>query len=135
MSSDEVEKMKRDAELHADDDKKRRELIDEKNKADSLVYQVENAPAKPGTRCRRPTRRDPLAVEKLKKAKEGDDLNALKSAFSELEQAAHAMAAAQASRAQQGGGPGPGPQDGGQAPPQTGKKDGDDVVDAEFEVK
>jgi hypothetical protein len=42
------------------------------------------------------------------------------------------MAAAQA-RAQQGGGPGP--QDGGQAPPQAGKKDGDDVVDAEFEVK
>ena len=41
MSTDEVEKMKRDAELHADEDKKRRELIDEKNKADSLVYQVE----------------------------------------------------------------------------------------------
>ncbi|MGE5723221.1 MAG: molecular chaperone DnaK, partial [Sphingomonadales bacterium] len=41
MSSDEVEKMKRDAELHADEDKKRREFIDERNKADSLIYQVE----------------------------------------------------------------------------------------------
>jgi len=63
--------------------------------------------------------------------KDGDDLNALKSAFGELEQAAHAMAAAQASRSQ-GGGPGP---QGGPTPPTAGKKDGDDVVDAEFEVK
>jgi molecular chaperone DnaK len=71
------------------------------------------------------------SVEKLKKAKDGNDLNALKSAFGELEQAAHAMAMAQA-QAQQGASPGP--QGGGQAPP-TGKKEGDDVVDAEFEVK
>src|SRR5262249_24207781 len=41
LSGDEVEKMKRDAETHADEDRRRRELIDEKNKADSLVYQVE----------------------------------------------------------------------------------------------
>ena len=72
-------------------------------------------------------------MEKLKKAKDGDDLNALKNAFGELEQAAHAMAAAQQARSQ-GGGPGP---QGGPTPPTspTGKKDGDDVVYAEFEVK
>jgi molecular chaperone DnaK len=71
------------------------------------------------------------AVDKVKKAKEGDDLNALRSAFGELEQAAHAMAAAQQSRSQGGAGP----QGGGPTPPTAGKKDGDDVVDAEFEVK
>ncbi|HKA08630.1 MAG TPA: molecular chaperone DnaK [Gemmataceae bacterium] len=133
MSNDEVERMKRDAELHADEDKKRRELIDEKNKADSLVYQVEKMLREAGDKMSE-SDKAPItsAVEKLKKAKEGDDLNAIKNAFGELEQAAHAMAAAQA-RAQQGGGPGP--EGAGQAPPQTGKKDGDDVVDAEFEVK
>ena len=71
------------------------------------------------------------AVEKLKKAKDGDDLNALKSG----------LRRAGASGPRDGDDAGqrsarrcrPGPQ-GGQAPP-TGKKDGDDVVDAEFEVK
>ncbi|HJZ93735.1 MAG TPA: Hsp70 family protein, partial [Gemmataceae bacterium] len=135
LSTDEVEKMKRDADLHADEDKKRRELIDEKNKADSLIYQVEKMLREAGDKIP-DSDKAPItaAVEKLRKAKDGDDLNAIKNAFGELEQAAHAMAAAQASRAQQGGGGG-GPQGGGQAPPQTGKKDGDDVVDAEFEVK
>jgi molecular chaperone DnaK len=134
LSTDEVEKMKRDADLHADEDKKRRELIDEKNKADSLIYQVEKMLREAGDKIP-DSDKAPItaAVEKLRKAKDGDDLNAIKNAFGELEQAAHAMAAAQASRAQQGGGGAP--QGGGQAPPQTGKKDGDDVVDAEFEVK
>lgn len=132
MSNDEVEKMKRDAELHADEDKKRRELIDERNKADSLIYQVEKMLKDAGDKVSEANKAPILAsVEKLKKAKDGNDLNALKSAFGELEQAAHAMAMAQA-QAQQGGGPGP--QAGGQTPP-TGKKEGDDVVDAEFEVK
>ncbi|HEX3150380.1 MAG TPA: molecular chaperone DnaK [Gemmataceae bacterium] len=131
MSADEVEKMKRDADLHADEDKRRRELIDEKNKADSLVYQVEKMLKETGDKMS-DADKAPItaAVEKVKKAKEGDDLNALKSAFGELEQAAQAMAMAQA-KAQQAGGPGP--QGAGQGPPTAGKPD--DVVDAEFEVK
>ncbi|MSR51667.1 MAG: molecular chaperone DnaK [Gemmataceae bacterium] len=129
MSNEEVEKMKRDAELHADEDKKRREFIDEKNKADSLVYQVEKMLNDAGDKVSEANKAPIVAaVEKLKKAKEGSDLNALKSAFSELEQAAQAMAQA---NAQQSAG---GPDAGGQAPP-TAKKDADDVVDAEFEVK
>jgi molecular chaperone DnaK len=130
MSADEVEKMKRDADLHADEDKRRREFIDEKNKADSLVYQVEKMLKETGDKMS-DADKAPItaAVEKVKKAKDGDDLNALKSAFGELEQAAQAMAMAQA-KAQQGG---PGPQAGGPTPPTGGKPD--DVVDAEFEVK
>src|SRR4051812_7119284 len=132
LSSDEVEKMKRDAEVHADEDKRRRELIDEKNKADSLIYQVEKTLRDAGDKLSEADKA-PItsAVEKLKKAKEGDDLNALRSAFGELEQAAQAMAMAQA-RAQQGGGSGPQP-GAGPTPPTGGKPD--DVVDAEFEVK
>jgi molecular chaperone DnaK len=133
MSNEEVEKMKRDAELHADEDKQRRELIDEKNKADSMIYTVEKTLADAGDKLSDADKAPIVsAVDKLRKAKEGEDLNALKSAFGELEQSAHAMTAMMQAKAGGQGGPGGAP--GGQQPP-TGKKDGDDVVDAEFEVK
>ena len=110
--------MSRDAESHADEDKKRRELIDDRNEADSLVYQVEKMLKEAGDKMPEADKAPiTAAVEKLKKAKDGDDLNAIKSAFGDLEQAAHAMAAAQARAQQGGGGPGPGPQEGGQTPP------------------
>ena len=133
INADEVEKMKRDAELHADEDKQRREMVDEKNKADSMIYTVEKMLKDAGDKMS-DADKAPItsAVEKLKKAKDGTDLNALKSAFGELEQATHAMTAAMQAKAQAGG-PGPGT-DGGHTPP-TGAGKGDDVVDAEFEVK
>ena len=85
ISADEVEKMKRDAELHADEDKKRRELIDEKNKADSLIYSVEKTLKESGNKLS-DANKAPIvaAVEKLE-GQEGEDRNALRSAFSELE--------------------------------------------------
>ena len=133
INADEVEKMKRDAELHADEDKQRREMVDEKNKADSMIYTVEKMLKDAGDKMS-DADKAPItsAVEKLKKAKDGTDLNALKSAFGELEQATHAMTAAMQAKAQAGGSD-PGT-DGGHTPP-TGAGKGDDVVDAEFEVK
>ena len=131
MSKDEVEKMKRDAELHADEDKKKREFADARNEADSLIYPVEKMLKEAGDKMSEADKAPiTAAVEKVKKAKEGDDLNAMKSAFGELEQAAHAMAMAQA-KAQQGR---PRPRSRPDAPP-TGEQGGDDVIDAEFEVK
>jgi molecular chaperone DnaK len=131
MTSEEVEKMRRDAELHADEDKKSRELIDEKNKADSLIYTVEKTLREAGDKLT-DADKAPLtsAVEKLRKAKDGNDLGAIKSSFSELEQAMQAMASVLQAK-----GAGAGPESGGPTPPAGGKKDGDDVVDAEFEVK
>ena len=76
-------------------------------------------------------------MEKLKQAASGDDVNAIRTAISELEQASHAMAQ-HLYRSQQQPAGGAGPQ---QAPPGDGQQAGgggqgkDDVIDAEFEVK
>jgi molecular chaperone DnaK len=131
MSKDEVERMKRDAELHADDDKKKREFADAKVEADNRVFQVEKLLKEHGEKVSAADKAAiERAVEKVKEATKGADLAAIKSATAELDQAAQAMA--QHLYAQPGaGGPGAAPSGG-----PDGKKDGpDDVIDAEYEVK
>ena len=129
MNADEIEKMKRDAELHADEDKQARELIDERNKADSMIHSVEKTLKEAGDKMS-DADKAPLtaAVEKLKAAKAGTDLKAIQSAHGELEQAMHAMSSAMYAKA--GGDAGAAGGQGAPTPPK-----GDDVVDAEFEVK
>jgi molecular chaperone DnaK len=124
LSQAEVEKMRRDAELHAEEDKKRRELIDAKNEADQRVWQLEKQLKEVGEKISAADKA-PIqsAIDKVKAAQKGEDLAAIKQAVSELEAAAHAMAAhVQSNKASAG------PAAGG-----DGKKD--DVIDAEFEVK
>jgi molecular chaperone DnaK len=128
MSKDDVEKMKRDAELHADEDKKKRELAEAKNAADARIHQTEKAFADAGDKLTE-SDKAPItaAIAKLKEALGRDDLSAIKSATAELEQAAGAMAQHMYAK-------GDGATPSGGAP--EGKKDGpDDVIDAEYEVK
>jgi molecular chaperone DnaK len=128
MSKDDVEKMKRDAELHADEDKKKRELAEAKNAADARIHQTEKAFADAGDKLT-DADKAPItaAIAKLKEALGRDDLAAIKAGTAELEQAAGAMA--QHVYAKTGGAT-----PAGDAP--EGKKDGpDDVIDAEYEVK
>jgi molecular chaperone DnaK len=132
LSKEEVEKMRRDADSHADEDKKKRELADIRNEADQTIWQVEklmkdNA-GKLSDNDKAPVN---AAVEKVKQAASGDDTNAIRQALNNLQSAAHAMS----QHVQRGGG-GPGP-DGQQGGPTTGGGGGgkDDVIDAEFEVK
>lgn len=128
MSKDDVEKMKRDAELHADEDKKKRDLAEAKNAADARIHQTEKAFADAGDKLTE-SDKAPItaAIAKLKEALGRDELSAIKSATTELEQAAGAMAQHMYAK---GGGATPA----GGAP--EGKKDGpDDVIDAEYEVK
>jgi molecular chaperone DnaK len=136
LSSGEVERMKRDAEVHAEEDRRKRELIDERNKADQMVYQMEKL-LKDNADKINESDRAPIqaALDKVKSAARGEDLNALRQAVSELEQAAHAMSQHLYSR--QGAGPGgaaPG-DGGGQQQPSGDGKGKEDVIDAEFEVK
>ena len=135
ISAADVEKLRREAETHAEDDKRKRELIDERNKADQMVYQIEkllkdNA-GKISEADQAPIR---AGVEKVKQAASGEDVNAIRQAVGELEQASHAMAQhlyGQQQKAGAGGGPEQPSGDGhGQA---GGGKE--DVIDAEFEVK
>ncbi|MBL8799952.1 MAG: molecular chaperone DnaK [Planctomycetia bacterium] len=132
LSKDEVEKMRREAESHAEDDKKRRELIDEKNKADQMVYQIEKLLRDNADKISEGDKAPiQAAVEKAKQAAKGDDLAAIRSAVTDLERAAHAMSQHLYSKA----GPTPGADGAGAKPAGDGKGGKDDVIDAEFEVK
>ncbi|TAK04786.1 molecular chaperone DnaK [Patescibacteria group bacterium] len=89
LSKDEVEKMKKDAELHAADDKKKRELIESRNVADSMVYTSEKMLKENEAKI---SAEDKKAVEEkieaLKKVKDGDDHEAIKAAGEALGQVA-----------------------------------------------
>ncbi|MDR1141907.1 MAG: molecular chaperone DnaK [Planctomycetaceae bacterium] len=136
LSKDEIEKMQHDAELHADEDKKRRELVEAKNNAESMCFQLEKL-LKENDANLNQTDKDAInaAIGKTREAIATDDLANIKSATEQLEQASHAMskamyeAAAAANAAKQGAetaeAMGANPQ----------AKGDDDAIDAEFEVK
>jgi molecular chaperone DnaK len=131
LSEEEIEKMKNDAEIHADEDKKRKALVDAKNQADSIIYGTEKSLKEVGDKVDADTKKKVEdCIEKLKKSMGGDDLDAIKKDTEELTQASHKLAEimyAQASKE---------PPDSGSAGSDSaagGKKDDDDVVDADFE--
>ncbi len=131
LSESEIERMKKDAELHAEEDHKRKELVETRNQADSLIHMAEKSVKEVGDKVDAATKsKVEEEVAKLKKAMEGEDLAAIKQAMESLTQASHKLAElmyAQASQKQGGAG---GPEAGGGKA--GGKKD-DDVVDADFE--
>jgi len=135
LSEEEIQKLVRDAEAHAEEDKKRKELIEARNQADSMVYSVEKNIKEFGDKVDAAEKaRIEEAITKTKKALEGDDIDAIKKAQDELMNVSHKLA--EAMYAKTAGGQG-GPQAGGgagQAGPEqaAGKKD-EDVVDADFE--
>ena len=132
LSEQEIQNLVKDAELHAEEDKKKRELVDARNMADSLIYSTEKSVKELGDKVDASTKGDvDRAVEKLKKAMEGDDAQEIKRLSDELTQTSHKIAEMMYSRASQqqahAGAGGGGPAGGGAS-----KKD-DDVVDADFE--
>lgn len=130
LSSAEVDRMKKDAESFAAEDKKKRELVEARNKADQVAYQTEKMLKEHGDKLGA-SDKAPLeaAVAKVREKAKGDDAVAINQALDELEKASHAMA----QHLYKAAGPGASPQPGGAAP--GGEKGKDDVIDAEFEVK
>jgi molecular chaperone DnaK len=131
LSEADIEKMVKDAEANAAEDKKRREAVDAKNHADSLVHSTEKALAEHGSKVEDGERRAiEDAVSDLKEALKGDDAEAIKAKTNTLAQASMKLGEAMYKSQQEGqpgeGGPGAGAAPGGEA----GKKE--DVVDAEF---
>ncbi|MDD4995671.1 MAG: molecular chaperone DnaK [Patescibacteria group bacterium] len=95
LSKDEVEKMKKDAESHADEDKKKKDIIETKNMADTMAYTAEKMLKDAGDKVSEADRKDVEAkIEALKKVKDGDDLEAIKKAAEELSAAAQKVGAA-----------------------------------------
>ncbi|MEN6638534.1 MAG: molecular chaperone DnaK [Smithella sp.] len=136
LSEAEIEKLVKDAEMHAEEDKRRKELIEARNHADSLVYSVEKNVKEFGDKVDAAEKsKIEDAIAKVKKAVEGDDLDAIKKAQDDLMNVSHKLA--EAMYAKTAGGPGgPGAAGGsgaaGAENQASGKKD-DDVVDADFE--
>jgi molecular chaperone DnaK len=139
LSDDEIDNMVKDAESHAEDDKKRREVVEERNKLDSLVYGLEKSIKENADKLSAEAKEPVEAALKTAKEKlDSEDVNELKQAHEELTQASHKMAeemyaAAGASPAE--GAPGGDGAAGGDAGADGEEKKGDDddVVDAEFE--
>ncbi len=132
LSDAEIEKLVKDAEMHAEEDKKRKELIEARNHADSLVYSVEKNIREFGDKVDAAEKtKIEEAIARVKKAIEGDDLDEIKKSQDELTNVSHKLA--EAMYAKTAGGPG-GPDAAGTAGADTtgGGKD-DDVVDADFE--
>ncbi len=95
LSKEEIEKMKKDAELNAAEDKNKRELIDLKNQAESLIFTTEKTLKDAGEKVDAETRKNVMdKVEDLKKSKEGVDKDLLKKNYDELSEAIQKVGAA-----------------------------------------
>ena len=131
LSKEEIDKMVRDAEAHSSEDKKKRELIEARNHADSLVYQTEKSLREFGDKIDAAEKQKiEEKLAELKKAMEGSDPEEMKKVGDELAQASHKLAEAVYAQAQQ---PGAGAEEGGAAGPGEKSAKPDNVVDADFE--
>jgi molecular chaperone DnaK len=134
LSKEEIDNLVKDAEVHAEEDRKKRELVEARNTADALVYSTEKSIHDLGDKVDSATKRKVEdAAAALKKAMEGDDVNEIKRRSEELTQASHKLAETmyqQASAGDQYAGAGAGSHPGGQS---AGAAPEEDVVDADFE--
>jgi molecular chaperone DnaK len=132
LSENEVEKMVKDAEANAVADKEKRERIDTKNQAETLIYQAEKQLGELGDKVGAEDKaKVEAAAAKLKEAVEKDDFDTMKSELETLQQALYAAGAAvyqQAAGAEAAAGAAPGGNGAGGA----GSSSSDDVIDAEF---
>ncbi|MBV8838738.1 MAG: molecular chaperone DnaK, partial [Alphaproteobacteria bacterium] len=131
LSEGDIERMVKDAEAHAEDDKKRRAQVEAKNQAEALVHTTERALAEHGAKVGETERRAiETALADLKEALKGDDAEAIRAKTNALAQASMKLGEAMYAQAQQGAG---GPGDGGASgDPSSGGGAKEDVVDAEF---
>jgi molecular chaperone DnaK len=138
LSETEIDKMRKDADSHAAEDKRKRSLAEARNLADTSAYNLEKFIKQQGDKVRDADKQSlEAAIAKVREAAKGDDPDKIKSAVSELESASHAMSealykSAATAGAASGAGPTPGAGHNGGEPP---RGDEEEAIDAEFEVK
>jgi molecular chaperone DnaK len=138
LSEEEIKKMMRDAESHGEEDKKRKDLAEAKNHADTLIYSVEKSLKDYGDKVSPDEKADiEASLEKLRKAKDSaTSADEIKAASEELTKASHKLAEHVYKEAQQAAGAGQAGAAGGDAAGQgeaKAKTGEEDVVEAEFE--
>jgi molecular chaperone DnaK len=137
LSEEEIKRFIKEGEIHAEEDKKKREFVETKNHADALIYNTERSLRDMGDKVDAKMRQDIEGqIEKLKHAMEGTDRDAIQREMDQLTTVSHKLAEEAYKRAAEqqaaAGGAGPTQQEGAGAS----KKPDDDVVDADFqEVK
>ncbi len=141
LSKEEVEKMQRDAETHADEDKKAKEAIEIKNNADTLAYQCEKQLKDLGEKVPADKKQQVEdAIKAVRDAIERNDTDAMKKTYDDLQNKFQEISADLYKQASAQAGPMPGAEAGGRPQPQAEpdtdgpRKQHGDVVDAEFEV-
>ncbi len=88
LSKEDIEKMKKDAELHAEEDKKKKEIVDVRNAADTLVFTTERTMKEFGVKIKEENKKEiEEKIEALKKVKDSDDIAGIKKASEDLSQA------------------------------------------------
>ncbi|MBP37557.1 MAG: molecular chaperone DnaK [Candidatus Pelagibacter sp.] len=131
LSEEDIERMVKEAEENAEADKKKREMVDARNQADSLVNETEKNLKEHSDKVPESDKNKiEVDIEELKKVKDSDNLEAIKSKTEELVQSSLKLGEAIYKQSPQGGAPQPNPSG---AEPSSDKKDDDKVVDAEFE--
>jgi molecular chaperone DnaK len=139
LSDEEIDRLVKEAESHADDDKKKRDLAEARNEADGLIYTTEKTMADHGDKLDPQSKSNlETALADAKKALETEDAEQIRSSTQRLTEASHKLAEiiyAQASQAEGGGQAGPdmGAGAGGGAGADSAPGGQDDVVDADFE--
>jgi molecular chaperone DnaK len=133
LSKEEIERMVNDAKSHAEDDRKRREMVEERNKLDTLVYSTEKTLSELGDKTTSELKGSVnSALEDAKKALESGDQAQMKSAFTALEQVSHKLAEEAYKKASAEGAAGGTEAGNGASGQAAGSKD-EDVVDADYE--
>lgn len=134
LSEDEVENMVKDAEAHAEEDRKKKEAVETKNQAENLVYSTRRSLNELGDQVDGSTKSEiEQAAADLEEATKGDDLEAIKTKMQTLQEAAHKLseAAYEAAQSAQGDGAAGG---GGQAGGAEAEDEEEVVEDADYEV-
>ena len=141
LSKEEVEKMQRDAETHAEEDKKAKEAIEIKNNADTLAYQCEKQLKDLGDKVPEDKKKSvEESIAKVREAINANDTEAMKKTYEDLQNKFQEISADLYKQAAASAGSTPGAETGGRPGPQAEpqpdgpRKDQGDVVDAEFEV-
>jgi len=139
LSEQEIKKMEKEAEAHAEEDREKREVVDLKNQADQLIYSTEKTLKEHGDKVSAETRGNiESAVNNLKQAAKGEDADAIKKTIENLSTAGQELGKVlyeEAAKKQASSAPS---SEAEQTPPpegETKRKKPDDVIDAEFEAK
>jgi molecular chaperone DnaK len=136
LTESDIERMKKDAESHAEEDQRKRKLAEARNLAARLVYDTEKVLKEHSDKLDAASRSAiESSIERVNKATAGEDVGAIESAVKDLEQAAHALSKHMyEAAAKAGGGSGAGQQPAGNGhTADAASQQGDNVIDAEFE--